>query len=111
MSPTSIVAYLVLFAAVGFLFLFVSLLLGRFLRPRVPSPLKSETYECGEPAIGSSFVQFDVRFYVVALVFLVFDVELAFFFPWATVFGKANVLRDRKAAQVELARSPGRRWH
>jgi NADH-quinone oxidoreductase subunit A len=49
-------------------------------------------YECGEPTIGSSFVQFDLRFYVVALLFIIFDVEVAFFFPWAAVFGKATQL-------------------
>ena len=94
MSPTSIVAYLALFAAVGFLFVFGSLLLGRFLRPKSPTAMKRETYECGEPAVGSSFVQFDLRFYVVALLFIIFDVEMAFFFPWATVFGKAAQLMD-----------------
>ncbi len=94
MTPTSIVAYLVLFGTVGFLFIFVALLLGRFLRPSSPSPEKREPYECGERAVGSSFVQFDLRFYVVALVFIIFEVELAFFFPWATVFGKANQLAD-----------------
>lgn len=90
MSPTSIAAYLVLFGSVGFLFLLVSLLLGRLLRPSVPTASKLDVYECGEPAVGSSFVQFDLRFYVVALVFIVFEVELALFFPPATIFGKAT---------------------
>jgi NADH-quinone oxidoreductase subunit A len=94
MSPTSIVAYLALFTAAGFLFVFASLLLGRFLRPKSPTAVKLETYECGEPAVGSSYVQFDLRFYVVALLFIIFDVEMAFFFPWATVFGKATQLMD-----------------
>ena len=94
MTPTSIVAYLVLFAAVGFVFLFAALLLGRFLRANVPSDEKLEPYECGEPPVGSAFVQFDLRFYVVALVFIIFEVEVAFFFPWATVFGKATQLVD-----------------
>jgi NADH-quinone oxidoreductase subunit A len=94
MYPTLIAAYLVLFATVGFLFIFVALLIGWFLRGRAPTPEKREIYECGEPAIGSSFVQFDLRFYVVALVFIIFDVEVAFFFPWATVFGKATQLVD-----------------
>ena len=89
MTATSIVAYLLLFASVGSLFLFVSLLLGRFLRARVPTAEKLQPYECGEPPVGSSAVQFDLRFYVVALVFIIFEVEVAFFFPWATVFGKA----------------------
>jgi NADH-quinone oxidoreductase subunit A len=70
----------------------VNLLVGRLLRPRLPNQEKLEVYECGEPTIGSSFVQFDLRFYVVALLFIIFDVEVAFFFPWATVFGKATQL-------------------
>jgi NADH-quinone oxidoreductase subunit A len=94
MTSIAIVAYLALFIAVGVLFVFVNLLIGRFLRPRNPEPEKLEVYECGEPTIGSSFVQFDLRFYVVALLFLIFDVEVALFFPWATVFGKATHLMD-----------------
>ncbi|HEX3654638.1 MAG TPA: NADH-quinone oxidoreductase subunit A [Pirellulales bacterium] len=94
MSPTAIVAYLALFVALGFLFLFVNLLVGKFVRPKAPNVEKLEVYECGEPTIGSSFVQFDLRFYVVALLFIIFDVEIAFFFPWAVVFGKATHLMD-----------------
>ncbi len=93
-SPTLIVAYLTLFAVVGFATIFVALLLGKFLRPRNRTPEKLEAYECGEPPVGSSYIQFNVRFYVVALLFIIFDVEVAFFFPWAAVFGKANQLRD-----------------
>jgi len=89
-----IVLYLALFSGVGIIFLFVNLLVGRFLRPFNPHPEKLEIYECGEPTIGSSFVQFDLRFYVVALLFIIFDVEVAFFFPWAVAFGKAtNAMR------------------
>jgi NADH-quinone oxidoreductase subunit A len=106
-SPTSIVAYLALFAAMGFLFLFITLVVGWLLRPRAPNFEKLEVYECGEPTIGSSFVQFDLRFYVVALLFIIFDVEVAFFFPWATVYGKATHLMDpnmpKVTAQGQLA--------
>jgi NADH-quinone oxidoreductase subunit A len=91
-SPTAIAAYVALFALTGFLFLFVNLLVGWLVRPRLPNVEKLEVYECGEPTIGSSFVQFDLRFYVVALLFIIFDVEVAFFFPWAAVFGKATQL-------------------
>jgi len=90
MSPTSIAAYVVLFGSVGLLFLLVSLLIGRLVRPAVPTSVKLDAYECGEPAVGSSFVQFDLRFYVVALVFIVFEVEVALFFPPATIFGTAT---------------------
>ena len=106
-TPTAIVAYLALFAAVGFAFLFVNLLVGRLVRPKLPNEEKLEVYECGEPAIGSSFVQFDLRFYVVALLFIIFDVEVAFFFPWAVVFGKATQLGGNAtpviAAQLDPA--------
>src|SRR3974390_3352378 len=100
MSPTSIVAYLALFASAGFLFVLAALMVGRLLRPRAPSPAKLETYECGERTVGSSFLQFDLRFYVVALVFIVFDVEVAFFFPWAAVFGKTTQLMANRVPAV-----------
>src|SRR4051794_25287307 len=96
-----IVAYMALFATVGFIFLFLNLLVGWFLRPYDPHPEKLEIYECGEPTIGSSFVQFDLRFYVVALLFIIFDVEVAFFFPWAAVFGKSTNLMNEKFAVVQ----------
>lgn len=100
-SSTAVVGYLGLFAAIGFGFIFANLLVGRFLRPHDPHVEKQEIYECGEPAIGSSFVQFDLRFYVVALVFIIFDVEVAFLFPWATVYGKATNLMHTKQEVVQ----------
>jgi NADH-quinone oxidoreductase subunit A len=105
MTPVSIVAYLALFAGAGVAFLFVNLLVGRFVRPDDPHAEKLEVYECGEPTIGSSFVQFDLRFYVVALLFIIFDVEIAFFFPWATVYGKATQLMDDKIPDVAVERA------
>jgi NADH-quinone oxidoreductase subunit A len=99
-SPTAIAAYVALFALTGFLFLFVNLLVGWLVRPRLPNQEKLEVYECGEPTIGSSFVQFDLRFYVVALLFIIFDVEVAFFFPWAAVFGKATQMAADPPAAV-----------
>jgi NADH-quinone oxidoreductase subunit A len=103
-SSVNLVAYLALFAGVGIVFLFANMFLGRFLRPFNPEPEKLEIYECGEPTIGSGFVQFDLRFYVVALLFIIFDVEVAFFFPWAGVFGKAtNLMQNR----VDVVASSG----
>lgn len=101
MSPTTVAAYSLLFVVVGAVFLAVNLLVGRFLRPKNPVAEKLEVYECGEPTIGSSFVQFDLRFYVVALLFIIFDVEVAFFFPWAATYGKATHLMDPNFAVVE----------
>jgi NADH-quinone oxidoreductase subunit A len=103
-SSLAVVAYLALFALTGIAFLFVNLLVGKLLRPHDPHPEKLEIYECGEPTIGSSFVQFDLRFYVVALLFIIFDVEVAFFFPWAAVFGKStNLMNERFVAVTRRA--------
>lgn len=99
--------HLLVFTAVAVVFLIVPLLIGKFVRPRLPTPEKDAVYECGEPTIGSSYIQFDLRFYVVALLFIVFDVEVAFFFPWATVFGGATQLADPRlsqSARVEVSR-------
>ena len=74
---------IVAFVAVGAFLVFFSLVIGKIVRPRLPNPEKREVYECGEPTIGSSWVQFDLRFYVMALVYIVFDVEIVLLIPWA----------------------------
>lgn len=63
------------------------ILIGRFLGPKKPNTIKSETYECGMETVGATWVQFKVQYYVFALVFLIFDVETVFLFPWAVAFG------------------------
>ncbi len=104
MSSVGIAAYLALFVGIAVVFVFANLVIGWLVRPRNPHPEKLEIYECGEPAIGSSYVQFDLRFYVVALLFIIFDVEVAFFFPWATLFGKTMNLADERAGNVAIER-------
>jgi NADH-quinone oxidoreductase subunit A len=89
---TALAGYLLIFIVVAVGFVFIHLMIGRLVRPIKPDPEKLTIYECGEPTIGSAWIQFDLRFYVVALLFVIFDVEVAFFFPWAVVFGKANAL-------------------
>ena len=91
---TDLTLHFLLFTIAGALLVLLPLVVGKFVRPKLPTPEKDAVYECGEPAIGSSYVQFDIRFYVVALLFIIFDVEVAFFFPWATVFGGASQLAD-----------------
>ena len=81
-----------IFVAFGAVFVFANLVVGAVARPRIPNPEKSAIYECGEPSIGSSWVQFDLRFYIVALVYLIFDVEVALFYPWAVAYGSAAEL-------------------
>jgi NADH-quinone oxidoreductase subunit A len=89
-----LVGYLLLFIVVGSGFIFIHLLIGKLIRPAKPGAEKMTIYECGEPTIGSSWIQFDLRFYVVALLFVIFDVEVAFFFPWAVVFGQATAIAN-----------------
>lgn len=76
-----------LFCVIGAFFVWFNMTVGKLLRPKVYNAEKDEVYECGEPAIGPSWVQFDLRFYVLALVFVIFDVEVALLFPWAVVYG------------------------
>ena len=101
-SNVSLVVILLLFAAAGGGMVLGALLFGWLLRTRIHHPEKDAPYECGEPAIGSSWIQFDLRFYVVALVFLVFDVEIALFYPWAVVFGGGTVTGTGEAAEAAL---------
>ncbi len=70
--------------AVGFIL--GALIAGRIFRRHRPDAQKLSTYECGEDTIGTAWIQFNVRFYIVALVFLIFDVEIALLFPWTTIF-------------------------
>lgn len=90
-DPALMVQGLLLFIVAGILMVLGALVAGSFVRPKVRHPEKDEPYECGEPAIGSSWVQFDLRFYVVALVFVIFDVEIALLYPWAVVFKSAGL--------------------
>jgi NADH-quinone oxidoreductase subunit A len=60
-----------------------SLVLSRFLGPRNPTPEKSAPYECGMPAVGDARERQSIRFYLIAMIFLLFDIEVAFLYPWA----------------------------
>jgi NADH:ubiquinone oxidoreductase subunit 3 (subunit A) len=64
----------------------MALLIPRLIAPRKPNPLKSETYECGIETYGETWVQFKAQYYIFALVFLIFDIEIVFLFPWAVAF-------------------------
>jgi NADH-quinone oxidoreductase subunit A len=99
---TQFVGYLLLFLGVSVFFVFIHLVLGRFFRPSKPDSEKLTIYECGEPTIGSAWIQFDLRYYVVALLFVIFDVEVAFFFPWAVVFGQASALAKESTSETQI---------
>ena len=80
------------FLAVAVGFLVVNLLVWKVIRPSRYSEEKLTTYECGENPQGSAWIQFNIRFYVFALIFLVFDVEAVFLLPWAVVFRELGLL-------------------
>ena len=94
-----------IFIALGAAFVLLNLIAGYIARPRLPNPEKLTVYECGEPTIGTSWVQFDLRFYIVALVFLIFDVEVALFYPWAVAYGSAPALGEAIGMSVRELRA------
>jgi len=63
-----------------------ALLIPRLIAPKKPNPIKTQTYECGMETVGNTWVQFKAQYYIFALIFLVFDVEAVFLFPWAVAF-------------------------
>jgi NADH-quinone oxidoreductase subunit A len=83
---------ILIFLIVGFLAVGFTFFLNRLLAPRNPNYEKLTSYECGEEPTGSAWLPFNSRFYVIALIFLLFDVEMVFVFPWATVFGSHEIL-------------------
>ena len=87
---------ILLFILTGLAFVSVMLFVSKLLRPNRPNPEKLTTYESGEEPVGNANIQFNVRFYVVAIIFVLFDVELVFLFPWATVFGQQALIEETK---------------
>jgi NADH-quinone oxidoreductase subunit A len=85
-------ATVLVFIILGAVTVALMLTLTRLFAPTAPSAAKSSTYECGEVPYGSSWVQFNIRFYVVALIFIIFDVEVALLYPWAVIFQRLGLL-------------------
>jgi len=81
----------VVFFFVGLVFLAALLFLSRLLRPHRPDPGKLSTYECGIPPVGQSWGQFNIRYYIFALLFVLFAVEAAYIFPWALKLGQLKL--------------------
>ena len=75
-----------IFILIAVIFVAVTILFSKLIRPARPTKEKLMTYECGENALGSPWVKFNIRFYVVALIFLIFDVEVVLLFPWALTY-------------------------
>lgn len=83
--------YIGLFLLIVAIFPGAPILIAGWLAPRKPNPLKSQTYECGIETVGDSWVQFKAQYYIFALTFLIFDVEIVFLFPWAVAFNQMNL--------------------
>ncbi|MDB5120915.1 MAG: NADH-quinone oxidoreductase subunit [Sphingobacteriales bacterium] len=81
-----------LYLVMGVLFVGFTFFLASLVALKKPNPEKLSSYECGEKPTGNSWIQFNSRFYIIALVFLLFDVEMVFIFPWATVFGDKTLI-------------------
>ncbi len=73
------------FLILAIIFVAGGLVTSALLRPRNPNAFKHAAYECGEDPIGGPWIKFNIRYYVVALIFILFDVEIVFLFPWALV--------------------------
>jgi NADH-quinone oxidoreductase subunit A len=80
-----------IFFIVGAIFVAGGLVAAWMIRPKRGYPDKLTTYECGEEPVGTSWIKFNIRFYVIALIFLIFDVEVVFLFPWAVVYQKLGL--------------------
>jgi len=82
---------ILLFLIAGIIIVCLIFFVNRLIAPNHPNPEKLSSYECGEEPIGSAWLPFNPRFYIIALVFLLFEVEMVFVFPWATVFGSHEI--------------------
>lgn len=82
------------FGAVGLAFVLVNVLVGSVIRPKRKTDQGLEIYECGEETIGDTWIQFDIRYYTVALIYVIFAVEITFLFPWAMVLREAFATPD-----------------
>jgi NADH-quinone oxidoreductase subunit A len=87
-----------LFLVGGTVFILVTLLLARIIRPNRPNPHKVTTYESGEDPVSSAWTQFNIRFYVIALIFLLFEIEVVFLFPWSTIFANKTWIQESQGA-------------
>ncbi len=89
---------ILLFLIAGILFVVGALLTSRLIRPNRPNVEKLSTYESGEETTGTTWTQFNIRFYIIALIFLLFEVEIIFLFPWSTIFANEKLIAETQGA-------------
>jgi NADH:ubiquinone oxidoreductase subunit 3 (subunit A) len=91
MEPTNTFVFIGLLVIVAVVFPFIALGIAWVLRPKKPNPVKVQTYECGLETYGDTWVQFRVQYYLFALIFVIFDLETVFLFPWAVAYDKLGL--------------------
>jgi NADH:ubiquinone oxidoreductase subunit 3 (subunit A) len=84
-------AFIAIFAIIAIVLPLVGLAVAWLLRPKKPNPVKNATYECGMETIGDTWIQFKAQYYLYALIFVVFDVEAVFIYPWAIAYNKLGL--------------------
>ena len=83
--------YIILFVALAPIFPLAPIVVNRLLGPQRPNPIKQQTYECGIETVGETWVQIKGQYYIFALIFVVFDIEAVFLFPWAIAFNQLKL--------------------
>ena len=83
--------FIAVFLAVAVIFPLLPIILARFVAPKKPSAIKNATYECGVETKGETWIQFRVQYYLFALIFVIFDIEVIFVLPWAVAFNKLGL--------------------
>lgn len=84
---------ILVFMILGISFILIGYAINAIIKKPVPNPIKNDTYECGEISESPSRIPFNMRFYIIAIIFLLFDVELVFLFPWSTIFADVEILK------------------
>ena len=88
MSPYAVLAA---FVVAAFGLLLVPVIASKWLSPKKPNPIKNSVYECGHETVGETWVQFKVQYYIYALIFVIFDVETVFLYPWAAAYNQLGL--------------------
>jgi NADH-quinone oxidoreductase subunit A len=83
---------ILVFIGVAFAFGVVTLLLSHFVQPKLPDPEKLSAYECGSEPFSDARMPFPVRYYIIAMLFVIFDIEIIFLYPWAVAFDKIGII-------------------
>lgn len=106
--PLSDWSMILLFMIGAVVFVIIGLLFAKIIRPNKPNPEKLTTYESGEEPIGNAWNKINIRYYTLALIFILFEVEMIFFFPWATVYANKTIILNTNGkwlwfSMVEMA--------